>query len=249
LLAAFCVFVGLVLCPSLLPADAVDGFRIENRVFRAGDREAASRSTTIFHEGLVYDYLSEPSEVIVFDQQAGRFTLIDVGRHVRCELATSEVQSFVEQLVEAAAEQDDPFVRFLSAPELSERFDSATGVLTLSSSWLSYEAKTVADVDQVTVDRYRQFADWYARLNAMLNPGSPPPTARLALNAALARRGLLPREVSLTMTPKRGFPPRRVKLRSDHQVVRPLAAMDLDRIAQTREFMRIFKLVGFQDYR
>jgi len=232
------------------PAAEMDrDFRVENRVYQGGKKEPQSRSTTIFHEGAVYDYLAEPEEVIVFEAQASRFVLLDTARRVRCELTTRQVETFVEQLQETAAKHEDPFVRFLAAPELTEHFDASTGELSLSSPWISYRVLTVAVDDPTIVKRYRAFADWYAKLNTMLIPGSRPPSARLALNAAMARRGVVPKKVYLTMTPKRGFPPRRVQLHSEHQLVASLAAGDLDRMAQTREFMQIFKLVGFYDYR
>jgi len=235
--------------PTAPAAEVGRDFRVENRVYQGGQKEPQSRSTTIFHEGAVYDYLAEPEEVIVFEAQASRFVLLDTARRVRCELSTRQVETFVEQLQETAAKQDDPFVRFLAAPELTERFDASTGELSLSSPWISYRVLTVGVDDPTIVKRYREFADWYAKLNAMLIPGSRPPTARLSLNAAMARRNVVPKEVYLTMTPKRGFPPRRVELHSEHQLVASLAPGDLDRMAQTREFMQIFKLVGFYDYR
>ncbi len=248
-LLAACFFGGFLAAPVPLQADPGTDFRVENRVYRAGDKEPTSRSTTIFHQGVVYDYLDDPAEVIVFDRPAGRFVLLDLGRHVRCELTTDELQSFVEQISTAAAKNSDPFLRFLAAPDLTEQFDESSGELKLTSSWLSYRVTTLRTEVQSTVESYREFADWYARLNTMLNPGSHPPTARLALDAALARHQLVPREVRLMMTPKRGFPPRRVRLRSEHQLIRPLAAADLDRVAQTREFMQIFERIGFHDYR
>jgi len=240
---------GLALGRTSAAAHAGVHFRVENRVFRGGKTTPESQSTTIFHQGAVYDYLTEPAEVVVFEPEAEQFVLLDRVRRVRCELSTRQLASFVEQLQEAAAKQDDPFVRFLAAPELTERFDASSGELTLASPWITYRALTVAVDDRTMVARYREFADWSARLNTALNPGSRPPSARLALNAALARRHVLPRKVRLTMTPKRGFPPRRVRLHSEHQFVASLGAGDLDRVAQTREFMQIFKLVGFYDYR
>ena len=48
---------------------------------------------------------------------------------------------------------------------------------------------------------------------------------------------------------KKTFPPQRVALRSQHQLVRRVVEGDLDRVAQTRQFMQIYKLVGFEHYR
>ena len=55
------------------------------------------------------------------------------------------------------------------------------------------DSKLPAD-NKATLKRYRQFTDWYARLNAMMH-GTPPPGARLKLNDALERHGVVPVEI------------------------------------------------------
>jgi hypothetical protein len=244
-----CLIGGVSLGLPVSAAEPGRDFRVENRVYREAKKQPLSRSTTIFHQGAVYDFLAEPAEVIVFEPEASRFVLLDTARRVRCELTTRQVETFIARLQETAAEQDDPFWRFLAAPELTERFDAATGELSLSSPWISYRVLTAELEGSSVANRYREFADWYAKLNTMLHPGSNPPSARLTLNVALARRNLVPKEVHLTMTPKRSLPPRRLRLRSEHQIVVSLSVGDLDRVAQASEFMQIYRQVGFQDYR
>jgi hypothetical protein len=70
--------------------------------------------------------------------------------------------------------------------------------LTLTSPHITYRLETVPARTAETVQQYREFSDWYARFNAMFNLGSTPPFPRLAVNKELARRGLVPTEVTLT---------------------------------------------------
>ena len=225
-----------------------EDFRVENKVFAGSRSKAVGRSTTIFLEGVVYDYLENPAEIIVFEKDRKKFTLLDTTRRVRAELPTDELATFTEHLRDKATQQKDPFVRFLAAPELDEQFDKESGELTLSSPWMTYRIELVDAESRAIADQYREFSDWYAQVNAVLNPGSKPPFARMAVNAAMAKHEATAREVHLTMTPRKKFPPRRVSLRSEHQLVRRIVPADKDRVVQTRQFMEIYKLVGFDQY-
>ncbi len=226
---------------------AADDFRMENQVFAGDGKEPASRSTTIFCDGVVYDYLG--NEVIVFDKAAAHFTLLDTVRRVRTGVTCRQVTSFTERLQQSAAAADDPFLLFLAAPEFDERFDKASRELTLSSSWMTYRLLLVEAGSRAVTEQYREFSDWYAKLNTVLHPGSKPPFARLLVNAAMAKYGTVAKEVFLTLTPNKKSPPQRIEVRSRHQFVRRLAQSDRDRVTRTREFMTDFKTVGFGEYR
>jgi len=228
---------------------AAKDFRVENWVFFGDSKEADFHGTTIFHKGVVYDYLDDPAEVIVFDKAAERFVLLDTKRRVRAELTTEYVASFTEQLQRSARDHDDPFVRFSAAPKFDEQYDDKTGELTLSSPRMTYRLRLREVGDKVIASQYREFADWYSRLNSVINPGAKPPSARLLVNAALERYKAFAREVHLTLTPKKTFPPKRVAVRSQHRLVPQVVEADLDRITQTRQFMDIFKPVSFEQYR
>jgi hypothetical protein len=222
---------------------------VENEVFFNGGKKADSRSSTIFHGGMVFDYLEEPPEVIVFDKQGGRFVLLDTVRRVRTEVTTQEVLAFTQRLQQRAEAHPNPFIKFLAAPRFDEQFDEASGELTMSAPRMTYRLLLVDAQSPAISQQYREFCDWSARLNTLLNPGSKPPLARLAVNAALAKREATPREVYLTLRPEEGFPPKVRTIRSTHRLVRRLSEADLDRVAQTRQFMEIFKPVSFEKYR
>jgi len=216
-------------------------------VFVGTDKEPKSESTTIFSRGLVYDYLKTPAETIVLDVARGRFLLLDPGRRLRTDVSTQEVVGLTENLRKWAAMQTDPYLKFLAAPTFEEQPDERTGELVFQSPWLSYRVTTADAEDGSVAQQYREFCDWYARLNARLNPGYKLVFARLAINEAIFRHGQVPREITLIL-PKKGLAIQRSTIRSEHQFVPHLVESDRDRISQTSQFMAIFRPVDFADY-
>jgi hypothetical protein len=231
-------------------AVAGDDFRIDNTVYAGDQKEPPCESTTIFHGGAVFDCMKTPAETIVFEPSAGRFVLLNLKQRTRTELTTAELGAFSHQLQHDAAASSDPLVRFLAAPKFEVRFDRAGNEMTLSSMWVNYRLTLVPAEDPVMVERYREFCDWSARLNALLSPSSRPPFGRLAVNAELAQRKATASEVVLTLSsPKRSSSREQNTIRSEHRLARPLDAADLDRVADAHRQMTSFKLVGFAQYR
>jgi hypothetical protein len=225
-----------------------DGFRIENKVFVGGEKEPRVESTTIFHRGVVYDYLNHPAEITVFDVERGRFVLLDLERRVKTELTTDRVADFSERLKRRSEEQSDPFLKFLGAPSFDQALDESTGELTFNSPWMSYRLATFDTESEAVSHQYREFCDWHCRLNTVLNPGARPPFARMIVNAALEERHLFPREVQLTIQTKAGLLPKRQTVRSEHLLIRQLVESDRQRVAQTDQFMAMYSPVAFQEY-
>ncbi len=246
LAAAFSASALLALGPTP-GAVAGDSFRIENRVFLGDQKEPTSQSTTIFQDGAVYDYLEKPAEVVIFEKPAERFVLLDTNRRVRAELSAQIVLSFTEHLQRRAEEQKDPLLKFLANPVFEEQNDKA-GVLSFNSVWVAYRLKTVPAPSLAIAQRYREFSDWYARLGPILDPASRPPFARMRVNAVLEEKGLIPTEVSLTVTPRRGLWPKRLNIRSEHELVVQLSSADVKRVSQTRQFMMLFNPVSIEHY-
>ncbi len=226
-----------------------DGFRVDNAVYVGKETQPTVRTTTIFLNGDMYDFMEQPQEAIVLEPEPGRFTLLSMVRRVRAELSTAEVAELTRQVRRRAAVHERAYLQFLAQPEFDERFDPATGVLTLDSAWMTYRVETHSPSDLAMARHYREFADWYSQMNTMLNPANPAPFARMYLNAVLADCGVLPAMIHLTLRPKRSFPPTQVTLRSEHDLVGSVGQPDLDRVAQAREFMSIFQLISFDEYR
>ncbi len=223
-------------------------FRIENRVFVEGKKEADSRSLTIFHGGMVYDFLTEPPEITIFDNSSHHFVLLNLKNQEQSELSAEEVNAFIKKLNELAYKQKDPLGKFFSDPKFEELFDAATGELSLTSRWVTYRVVTEAPLDRATIARYRDFSDWYARLNSMLNPGSRPPMARLQVNDALARHQVVA-EVHLTVTSVKNNTPQKTVLRSEHDFKMNITPSILEQIQNAEEARSKFKMVPFEKYR
>jgi hypothetical protein len=236
--------------PTVALAAPADGFRIDSSVRIADQKGPPTESTTIFSDGVVYDYMTAPAETVVFEQfaGAGRFILLNLKSRTRAELTTNEVAAFTDHLQQSAARRDNPLAKFLAAPKFQESFNETTGELSLTSPLVTYRLTLGPAESPAAMEQYHEFSDWYARLNALLKPGAPPPFARLVVNAALAQRNATPSQVVLTLAAgKSNRQP--ITIHSTHRVVRPLPPADLDRVAKTRESMARFKLVGFDQYR
>jgi len=225
-----------------------ESFRMVNRVYVGDDEKPQVQSTTIFLADTVYDFLDSPPEVTVFDKGRGRFVLLDLTRRVKTELTTHRVSSLADRLQVWARTQSDPFLKFLADPVFEEEYDQEAGELALASDWMTYRLTTVPAASRTISRQYRDFSDWYARLNTTLNPGSRPPFARLKVNDALDTRGRLPREVLLSMRSKTGVLAKRITVRSEHKLSVGLAEADQDRVAQVGEFLTIFTPVSFERY-
>ena len=222
-----------------------EDFRVDNAVYVEGQKEPSSESTTIFYDGVVYDCLKSPAETVVFDPKTGRFVLLNLTRRKRAELTTAKITMLINGLRLKTADSKDPLMKFLAEPKFQEHFDEATHELTLSSPWISYRLVLAPESSPSVVEQYREFCDWYARLNTLLVPGSLPPFGRLVVNAAMAKHQATASQSWLTVVEGNETKQQRTTIRSEYRVVRPLESADLDRVAQARESMSSFKLVDF----
>lgn len=227
---------------------AGEDFRVENKVFVGSEKEPRSQSTTIFCQGVVYDYLNQPAETTVFDAARGRFILLDPARRIKTEFSAQEVMGFAENFREWAGMQTDGFLKFLGAPQFEEKPGDRSEQRVFDSPWLTYRVVTRDADSEAMARQYREFCDWHARLNARLNPGYKIALARLAINEALHRRSQVPVQITLTIRTKRGLTFQKTVLRSEHQFVSHLVESDRDRVSQTGQFLAIFRSVDFDEY-
>jgi len=240
-----------IYCSAPLEAapSSAENFHVENRVFVDDEQTPSIQSVTVFHNDMVYDSIKSPPETVVFDRANKRFILLNLKRRTRAELTAAEVLAFCDKLQETAARSNDPLIRFLAEPQFEEKEDAGTGRLELISPTVSYSVSLLAEENRSVVEQYHEFADWYARLNALLVAGSRPPFGRLVVNAAVAKRQSLPGEVLLTLRTAKNDRPAETKIRSEHRFARPLAVADVDLVRQSREQMADFKRVSFSQYR
>ena len=222
-----------------------EDFRIETKVYVGDEEEPVSKSTTLFQGGIVYDFLATPEQIAVFRKpgggQSGRFILLDVERRVRTELSTDQLAGAMNKLRNWAARQRDPFLKFAANPQFEESFDRETGQLLLASHEESYTIKTESSDARTAMAEYREFLDWYARLNTLIHAG-PPPEPRLQVNAALARYQVVPVKVELARAGEKE------KLRAEHEFAWLLSKKDLGKIDDARAAIVAYRQVDNEQF-
>jgi len=237
----------VVSCSTLVGVAACGAdFRVENAVFAEGKSQPQSQGVTIFQEGLVFDFLDEPAEVIVFDKAHRRFIFLDASRHVRSEISVDDVQNFINRVKQRLSGQTNPNFRWLADPSFDESFDREHAELTLKSPLITYQVQVQA-TDATVATQYHEFSDWYARLNFVLNPKSRPPFPRIFLNDAIDRHEGVAKEVHLVAASSLKDVP--VKITSHHQLSTQLDSTDTNRVAEARKHLQSFRSVSFREYR
>jgi hypothetical protein len=234
-------------------ADAQD-FRVDTELFQNQEKEPFLQTLTIFADGVIYDFReTEPREATVFDPRHGRFTLLDESRQTKASVTTQELLDFTLALETHAAQEKDRLFAFCALPHFEttdkpiERNGQSLLEVRLSARPLLYVAEGQRPPQPEAVKAYRQFADWFARLNATC-PGNLPPGARLALNEALADRELLPLEITRTI-PAAGPLGKKLELKSQHRVNWALAGQDRKKIERAGDMMAKFAAVSYDEYR
>ncbi|MEX2175320.1 MAG: hypothetical protein WD872_13240 [Pirellulaceae bacterium] len=251
---SFRFFLALLAAALFVTTASGQEFRMDTEVFVGKEKEPIAETLTIFTNGLIYDFLlNEPKEITLFDPVRQGFTLLDPARRMRCNISTQEALSYMLALDSHAAQSQDPLFAFAAMPafittakeyeESGQTFVS----LTLAGKPLEYLAIARTPENSDAVRAFRNFADWYARLNAM-RPGNLPPGARLELNKALAERDLIPVEITRTITPPNPLA-RKIEMRSRHLVNWSLSGEDRKRIQRTGTMLAEFPSVSFDQYR
>ncbi|MBN1853063.1 MAG: hypothetical protein JW829_10080 [Pirellulales bacterium] len=239
------VILGIAVVASTWPAQGQD-FRIETAVYEKDTDKPVTTTVTLFESGVVYDFLSEPNQVAVFrpaaGDQPGRFVLLNVDQEIRTELATDQIDGLLKKLKMWSTMQSDPFQKFLAAPKFDEEYDSATGILTLTADAMTYRVETAHGGEAPAMAIYREFSDWYARLNTVTQ-NAMLPFARLQLNAALDARGRVPTKVHLLV------PDQDLDLRAEHTFTWRISRTDRQRIDEVQRQLRQFKLVDNETFR
>jgi hypothetical protein len=243
------LFAAMFLClgPAILTesAHAAD-FRVDNAVYAEGQSEPQTQGVTIFYDGIVYDFLNDPAEVIVFEKAHRRFILLDITRHVQSQISTDDVRTVVNRVKQRLAGHPNPNSRWLVDPSFEESFNRENSELTLKSPSVIYQAQLQATGPSIA-SQYHDFSDWYTQFNLALNPSSRPPFPRMMLNEAIERHQGVAKEVHLTAIAGPKDTP--IKIISRHQLVTKLDKPDIYRVSEAREYERTFQSVSFSEYR
>lgn len=218
-----------------------EGFRIETKIFVGDAEKPVSETTTLFLDGVVYDFLAKPAQTAVFRKpgggKPGRFILLNPADRTRTEFDSDQLARAMDDLRTWAGQQTDPFLKFAANPQFEESFVPETGKLVLASHVESYAVMTTPAEHPQAVAEYREFLDWYTRLNTLLAAG-PPPEPRLRLNEALKRHQAVPLTVELTRAGEKE------PLRAEHTFTWRLSREDLDRIDGVRASLASYRLAS-----
>jgi hypothetical protein len=225
-----------------------EDLRIETKVFAGKEKAPVSQNTTLFHDGFVYDYLSDPQQIAVFDKHRGRFVLLDPSRKLKTEISTDQVLTFCGELRTFAINHSNGFLQFCGKPQFAVEYSEKSSDLLLSSEFMNYKIHALRAKSPEAANQIREFSDWYARLNSMTNTGGPPPFARLAVNEELARRELVAGQVELSIPPQLQLGGKSVNMRSEHEIYWRLLRSDLERISETHTQLVNFKSAPFFEF-
>ncbi|MCA9196409.1 MAG: hypothetical protein KDA87_02685 [Planctomycetales bacterium] len=245
------IFWILVFASTVTGVDAQD-FAIVSKVFQQGQEQPVSETLTIFHGSRVYDeLLDNQQQISVHDAIANRFHLIDMRRHEQAVISEDDVLEFVAKVAVTTKayepDQSNVMVRFAAEPTFDTEFDADAMKLTLSSDVWVYEVDVVRPHGEpdVMVHRYRQFADWFARLNTLW--GHLPPNARMELNSALAKHKVIPTRVTATIRNDRGDVI--LQQHSEHKIYWKLQLDQQRRYQDVDEAIESAKYVSFDIFR
>ncbi len=234
----------LALVATMLPA-AAQQMRIETDVFVDHQTEPANHTVTLFDSDTVYDFVEQPPQITVFRpptaSHSGNFIILDLEAKQRTEVSTERITKLMEKLTRWADEQENKLLKFSAQPEFEESFDEESGLLMLDSPVWTYTVATVPADSAKALARYREFTDWYTRLNTMLH-STPPPGARLKLNAALAAHGVVPVEIHRTIESEA------TTLRATHLFTWRLSREDRMRIDEAQSYLANFKKVDNEQF-
>jgi hypothetical protein len=238
------LLLGALLALAATPIMAED-FRIETKIYVGDAKQPASETTTLFHDKAVYDFIGSPEQIAVFIKPSGakpgRFILLDTGYNLKTVLSTEQLTGAMDKLRNWAGQQSDPFLQFAANPKFNESFESGNGKLVLASHVESYSVMTRKAEHPQALAQYREFLDWYARLNTLLSAG-PPPEPRLRLNEALARHKVVPLKVELTRSGEKE------PVRAEHQFTWRLSSDDRARVDDVRSSITSYREVPNEEF-
>ncbi|QDU57729.1 hypothetical protein [Aeoliella mucimassa] len=235
----------------LTPAALAVDFRIETKVYSGDEEVPVSQNTTLFQNGVVYDFVETTSRVSIYrhgmNDQPGRFVLLDPNLSIKTELSTDRMDVAIEKLRGWARLQQHPLLVFSADPNFAESFDTETGELSLVHPQMTYKAATKPVNRSEAWTDLRNYFDAYAKLNCML--GSPtPPTPRLALNKSLENHNVYPTEVTLSIAGNSLTGEGDTELRAEHTFTWRLSKDDRARITLVDEQLVSFRSVSNAEF-
>ncbi len=177
---------------------AAAAFRVDTDIYlKVNNTKPDKQTLTLFKEGVYYDFPMDDDKqpITMTDPTRGRIVVLSPSRQIKTQLKTADLLSHLEALKKDVGTNKE-LAGMLSASQ-KVSFDQNTNVLIVGDESLAYEATLQTARDASIAQQYADFADWYARINALLPPNFPP-FVRLELNRQVAARGALPDTITRT---------------------------------------------------
>jgi hypothetical protein len=249
---SFAISLGLFL--SIICSAPVSGqdFRIDTEVFIGAEKKPEVEMLTIFSGGRIYDFrLTSPAEITIYEPARANITLLDVEQKLRTDLKTTHLLDAAVELQAAAMQSDDAIFKAAAKPGYEPRSEDFAENgnqyirLLFEGRPIQYTVVAQKPRHAEAATHYKYFADWSARLSSVRPPNFPA-GARLELNEALGKQGLIPIRVEKVI--QGGILNRKVEVRSEHLVNWILSSEDRRRIDKAGDQLANSKPVEFKEY-
>lgn len=168
-------------------------FRIETDVFAEDQKEPVYQTVTFFQAGVAYDFPRDGGYVSMVAPKSNRLVLLDSKRQVRTQVDLAELTRLLDN-----AKTGAPGLLATIIAE-ADQVDVSDAAVSVGASILHYRATFQKPPSASMAAEYAAFADALARLNAGRQPAALP-YARLKLNAVLADKAVLPKEITKTLS-------------------------------------------------
>ncbi len=224
-----------------------EDFRIDSQIFQGQNNSPDTTGTTIFQEGIVYDFANNDREVTILAPKFEKIILLDQTLQIKTELSTKQLTEFVNQMIVRSDKSTDPTIQFMLHPKFQTHSGSNKGERVFQSEQLTYMFDTFAPSQKSIPEQYREFSDFSASLNTLVNRGWPP-LARHEVNRQLASEGLLPKKVTLLIPPQAESKRRKIHLRSEHRISFHIESSRQGKIAFAKSGMEKLKSVGLGEH-
>ena len=242
--------------PNDSPVRLLDGdgenenqFRIDNSVsFIHNERETKYQSSTVFYGDLVFDFIGDNGEIVVYSLRAQKFVLIDPIRRMRTAIDEQELERFTSRIKEIIKEEKkDGFSLFLIDP--SFEISCKENEYFFQSRWIDYRATTQILDNEKIADAYFRFVEAMGKLNVYMNPGVLTPLARIEANKTFMESALFPEKIVMEIYPKgKNIFAKTFVVENTAALARRISECDRNRITRAVHFYEQFPFVSFSEY-
>ena len=241
---------GYFTCCGVFGSDVLEDLRIETAV-QVGNEGATSNNLTLFTNAGVYDYVSDTADlkttgITFFNPGLATVTVLDPSREQQLTLRIQQLDEMVREKLRAPSSGAPAWWTEMARPVFQVNYDGVSQLL-LQGELLHYRVTVQDGMSSAISDRYREFADVFAKLNRVLH--FRPPQARIELNAILSRYRLMPLQVDLEIYREKTQQRAVLKARTTHEMKFELTAQDRQRIRQADQYQSTFRQSSVDSFR